>query len=247
MATQTHAHTHARRQAVQVLYQHELTGCSLEELASADFGKSAGVGIGGAASAGAASAGSSVGGGAGGSGAGTGTDGGAGGASSAAGTTAANVGSIKVAAGRRNVFPFSVPVYPEGVSDNDLIAAPLSDYAKCLIRGVAAHEKQIDEDIIKTAENWALDRMPIVDRNIIRVAVYEIAYEEDIPTGVAINEAVEEAKLYCGSDSPKFVNGILGRIAILYDETAVDPEKNNDDAADAGIVEEDNAGSANNK
>ena len=87
-----------------------------------------------------------------------------------------------------------VPECPQGVSDADLVGVDLVDYAS-------------------TAENWTLERMPIVDRNIIRIATYEIVYCDDIPTGVAINEAVEMAKAFGTDESPKFVNGVLGRIA----------------------------------
>ena len=65
-----------------------------------------------------------------------------------------------------------------------------------------------------TSENWALARMPIVDRSILRLATYEMMYVDDVPTSVTINEAVELAKDFGGEDeSPRFVNGVLGRIA----------------------------------
>ena len=102
---------------------------------------------------------------------------------------------------------------PEGVSDADLVGEPLREYAFALLSGVIEHQSQIDAWIADTAQNWTLERMPIVDRNIIRIAAYETAFCDDIPTGVAINEAVELAKSFGGDDSPKFVNGVLGRIA----------------------------------
>ncbi len=114
-----------------------------------------------------------------------------------------------------------IPERPEGVSDNDLIGEELAAYAGELLRGIVSHLDEIDEWIEDTAENWTLDRMPIVDRNIIRLAAYEIAFCEDIPTSVAINEAVELAKAFGGDESPKFVNGVLGRIAVLFGEEAV--------------------------
>ena len=106
-----------------------------------------------------------------------------------------------------------IPECPVGVSDNDLVGIDLADYARELIDGVGEHGDQIDAWIAETAENWTLERMPIVDRNIIRLAAFEIAYRDDIPTGVAINEAVEMAKAFGTDESPKFVNGVLGRIA----------------------------------
>ena len=73
--------------------------------------------------------------------------------------------------------------------------------------------EEIDEKIDAVAEGWKISRMSKVDLTIIRLAVYEIGYDEDIPVGVAINEAVELAKKYGGDDSPSFVNGILAKLA----------------------------------
>lgn len=106
-----------------------------------------------------------------------------------------------------------VPECPQGVSDADLVGVDLVDYASTLVDGIVEHVDALDERISSTAENWTLERMPIVDRNIIRIATYEIVYCDDIPTGVAINEAVEMAKAFGTDESPKFVNGVLGRIA----------------------------------
>lgn len=109
--------------------------------------------------------------------------------------------------------PLLVPECPQGVSDADLVGVGLVEYASSLVNGIVEHIDAIDERIASTAENWALERMPIVDRNIIRIATYEIVYCDEIPTGVAINEAVEMAKAFGTDESPKFVNGVLGRIA----------------------------------
>ncbi len=88
------------------------------------------------------------------------------------------------------------------------------EYAEELVRGVAAHRRTIDKYLSQTSENWALDRMPVVDRAILRLAVYEMLFEDNVPVSVAINEAVELAKAYGGEDeSSRFVNGVLGRIA----------------------------------
>ena len=77
----------------------------------------------------------------------------------------------------------------------------------------------IDKHLAATSENWALARMPIVDRSILRLATYEMMYVDDVPTSVTINEAVELAKDFGGEDeSPRFVNGVLGRIAKILDE-----------------------------
>ncbi len=106
-----------------------------------------------------------------------------------------------------------VPECPQGVSDADLVGVDLVAYASTLVNGIAGHIDELDERIGSTAENWTLERMPIVDRNIIRIATYEILHCDEIPTGVAINEAVELAKAFGTDESPKFVNGVLGRIA----------------------------------
>ena len=75
-------------------------------------------------------------------------------------------------------------------------------------------EKLLDARLSSTSENWALGRMPIVDRAILRLAVYEMLFADDVPVSVAINEAVELAKIYGGEDeSSRFVNGVLGNIA----------------------------------
>ena len=103
-------------------------------------------------------------------------------------------------------------IVEEGAYPADDVDVP--EYAEALIRGVAEHEKEIDAQLAATSENWALDRMPVVDRAILRVAVYEMLFVDDVPISVAINEAVELAKAYGGEDdSARFVNGILGRIA----------------------------------
>lgn len=73
--------------------------------------------------------------------------------------------------------------------------------------------KKIDETITRSSENWRLDRMSRVDRNILRIGVHEICYCEEIPVRVAINEAVELAKRYGTAESAAFVNGILDRVA----------------------------------
>ena len=87
------------------------------------------------------------------------------------------------------------------------------DYAIGLVEGVAKHLDRIDELIASYAEGWTIDRMPVVDRNLARIAVYELLYEPDIDDPVAITEAVELAKQMSTDDSPRFLNGILGRIA----------------------------------
>jgi len=86
-------------------------------------------------------------------------------------------------------------------------------YTVRLVEGVAGHLDRIDEVISSYAEGWTLDRMPVVDRNLARIAVYEMLHRDDIDDQVAISEAVELAGELSADDSPRFVNGLLGRIA----------------------------------
>lgn len=92
-------------------------------------------------------------------------------------------------------------------------AAPeVRTFAERLVRGVAAHLGEIDAVIARHARNWAMARMAAVDRNVLRVAVYELLHVPDIPERVVLNEAIEIAKKYGGEDSGSFVNGILDDI-----------------------------------
>ena len=91
-----------------------------------------------------------------------------------------------------------------------------SEYCRELALGTEANQGVIDAEIEATSQHWTLMRMPFVDRNILRLAVYEILFEPLVPDSVAINEAVEMAKAYGGDDSPKFVNGVLGKIAEVH-------------------------------
>jgi len=87
------------------------------------------------------------------------------------------------------------------------------EFCRALAAGVEVNLARIDETIGETSEHWTVVRMPMVDRNILRVATYELLFSADTPPSVAINEAVELAKTFGGEDSSKFVNGVLGRIA----------------------------------
>ena len=93
------------------------------------------------------------------------------------------------------------------------------DYATRLVEGVQEHAPQIDRLIDKSAERWALERMPVIDRNLLRMGVFELLWMADVPTAVVINEAVELAKSLSTDESGRFVNGILGRIAQGRDGT----------------------------
>jgi transcription antitermination protein NusB len=92
---------------------------------------------------------------------------------------------------------------------------PVSDYAAGLVRGVHAHAGQIDELLAAHAQGWTVDRMPAVDRNILRIGVYELLWADDVPDAVAVSEAVVLAGDLSTDDSASFVNGLLGRLLEL--------------------------------
>lgn len=92
---------------------------------------------------------------------------------------------------------------------------PVSPYAADLVRGVTVHKARIDKLIGEFAEGWTLDRMPAVDRNVLRIGIYELLWADDVPDGVAISEAVLLARDLSTDASPAFVNGLLAGIAEL--------------------------------
>jgi N utilization substance protein B len=85
-------------------------------------------------------------------------------------------------------------------------------YALSLVEGVQGHQADIDALIARYADRWTIERMPVIDRNLLRIAVYELLWRRDIPVAVAINEAVELAKSMSTDDSGRFINGLLGKI-----------------------------------
>lgn len=89
----------------------------------------------------------------------------------------------------------------------------LGEYALMLLDGAKESLEAIDELIESASDNWTLDRMPVVDRSLLRLTTYEMRCVDDVPVSVSINEAVNLAKEFGGDDSPRFINGILGRIA----------------------------------
>ena len=102
-------------------------------------------------------------------------------------------------------------------------AAELSQepYVFTLISGVAEHLNKIDELIITYAQGWDMDRMPPIDRNILRLAIFEILWEADVDLKVACDEAVELAKSLSTDESASYINGVLGRIIKLKDSIAI--------------------------
>ena len=86
------------------------------------------------------------------------------------------------------------------------------EFASSLVRGAKRHQGEIDKRIISSTEHWDLDRMAVVDRNLLRLAVYELLFEPGVPGKVAINEAIEIAKKFGTAESSRFINGVLDRI-----------------------------------
>ena len=89
------------------------------------------------------------------------------------------------------------------------------EYAKALVVGVDSHREKIDEIINTYSEGWDMDRMPGIDRNILRIAIFEILWNSEVDDNVAISQAVEMANELSTVDSGKYINGVLGRVSVL--------------------------------
>uniref|UniRef100_UPI0040494652 transcription antitermination factor NusB n=1 Tax=Candidatus Planktophila sp. TaxID=2175601 RepID=UPI0040494652 len=107
------------------------------------------------------------------------------------------------------------------VEDDGPDARPVREYTKELILGIAEHRRKIDELISTYAQGWDMDRLPAVDRNILRLGIYEILWRKDLDDAVAINEALNLAKELSTDDSATFIHGVLGRIASIRDNLAI--------------------------
>ena len=119
----------------------------------------------------------------------------------------------------------AAPVPAGSTARESAMTAKARMFAEELVRGVIAHHPEIDPLIAKHAEHWEIDRMGTVDRNAMRIAVFEMLYRDDIPPVVSINEAVDLAKAYSSIESGKFVNGILDRIRQDLDRPARNPKQ----------------------
>ena len=114
---------------------------------------------------------------------------------------------------------------------------PVQPYAAELVRGVASHSERIDELISWNLVDWTMERMPAVDRNILRIGVYELLWANDVPDGVAISEAVILAQDLSTDNSPAFVNGLLARIKADKPTLSLDPEASAFPSAAADALE----------
>ncbi|MBI4379155.1 MAG: transcription antitermination factor NusB [Nitrospinae bacterium] len=113
---------------------------------------------------------------------------------------------------RRSTQKFNLKSQMEDFWKSNPAPSDIQSFATQLSTGTYKHIKEIDSIIERFCENWSLNRISVVDKNIMRCAVYEMLYENDIPPNVTINEAIEIAKKYGSEDSGQFVNGVLDRI-----------------------------------
>ncbi len=97
----------------------------------------------------------------------------------------------------------------------ELAQPPINEYTVLVVEGVGAHSVEIDEVIAAHSTDWSLDRMPAVDRNILRIGVFELRHVDSVPPAVVLSEAVALASELSTDDSPSFVNGVLAKIADL--------------------------------
>ena len=111
---------------------------------------------------------------------------------------------------QRHVDPTTL--LAERVADPGTAQTALPQYAVDIVEGVLAHRERIDELLETYSHGWTLERMPAVDRALLRIGGWEILFNDDVPDGVAVAEAVSLAKELAGDDSPRFVNGLLGRL-----------------------------------
>jgi N utilization substance protein B len=100
-------------------------------------------------------------------------------------------------------------------------ARPIREYTRELVNGVSDNRRKIDELITTYAQGWDMDRLPAVDRNILRLGIYEILWSNSVPTSVAIDEALDLAKELSSDDSSKYIHGVLGRIASIKDTISI--------------------------
>ena len=107
------------------------------------------------------------------------------------------------------------------VDDDGPDARPIREYTKVLINGVNEHIRKIDELISTYAQGWDMDRLPAVDRNILRLGIFEILWSTEVPISVAIDESLALAKELSSDESSKYIHGVLGRIASIKDTISI--------------------------
>ena len=107
----------------------------------------------------------------------------------------------------------------ERLLDADKLSDDNATFAREMVKGVVDHKKELDRHIHRHAKAWPVAQMPVIDRNVLRLAIYEVIIDNRIPAKIGINEAVELAKSFGGDSSSKFVNGVLGSIVVKLDKS----------------------------
>lgn len=107
------------------------------------------------------------------------------------------------------------------VEDDGPDARPIREFTKILISGITDNKRKIDELITTYAQGWDMDRLPAVDRNILRLGIYEIVWSHDLADGIAIDEALNLAKELSTDESAGYIHGVLGRISSIKDSIAI--------------------------
>ena len=115
----------------------------------------------------------------------------------------------------RRLTPAEVAQARNELAEKQSDVSPLNPYTVTVARGVTEHAAHVDDLISAHLQGWTLDRLPAVDRAILRVAVWELLHAEDVPEPVAVDEAVELAKQLSTDESPGFVNGVLGQVMLV--------------------------------
>ncbi|WP_460867014.1 transcription antitermination factor NusB [Rhodococcus aerolatus] len=115
----------------------------------------------------------------------------------------------------RGVDPVEIAHERVTMSAGDPSVAPVNDYTVVLVSGVRDEGARLDDVIAENLREWTLDRLPAVDRAVLRVAAWELLHADDVPPAVAVDEAVELARDLSTDDSPRFVNGVLGQLVLL--------------------------------
>jgi transcription antitermination protein NusB len=115
----------------------------------------------------------------------------------------------------RSLSPAEVADVRTELAASNPDVAPLNSYTEAVARGVGAHSAHIDDLISSHLQGWTLDRLPAVDRAILRVSVWELLYADDVPEPVAVDEAVQLAKELSTDESPAFINGVLGQVMLV--------------------------------
>ena len=115
----------------------------------------------------------------------------------------------------RGLSPLEVVDVRTALAEAKPEVAPLHPYTAAVARGISEHAAHIDDLITAHLQGWTLDRLPAVDRAILRVSVWELLYADDVPEPVAVDEAVELAKQLSTDESPGFINGVLGQVMLV--------------------------------